>query len=105
MGEEISQTLFDAATFDRFHDRLRGETDLLSDLSATQRLSEDGFVIGFEIEAWLLDHGFFPNPVNEPFLKTLSHPPVSDKGSQLSSTLKRDSSGTTSGLSSTAPNE
>lgn len=76
MGEEISQTLFDAATFDRFRDRLRAETRLLSDLSATQQLSEDGFVIGFEIEAWLLDHGFFPNPVNERLLETLSHPLV-----------------------------
>ena len=72
MGEEISQTLFDAETFGRFGDCLREETQLLSDLSATQRLSEEGFVIGFEIEAWLLDHGFFPHAVNEHLLKRLA---------------------------------
>lgn len=76
MGEEISRSFFDAEDFSRFSDRLRGETRLFSDLSETRRLSEDGFVIGFEIEAWLLDHGFFPNPVNDRFLATLSHPLV-----------------------------
>lgn len=76
MGEEISNSYFDLAAFDRFRDRLRGETDIFSDLVRNKRLSEDGFVIGFEIEAWLLDHGFFPHPVNEQFLKKLAHPLV-----------------------------
>jgi gamma-glutamyl:cysteine ligase YbdK (ATP-grasp superfamily) len=76
MGEEISHSLFGPDDFRRFGDRLREETRLFSDLSATGRLSQDGFVVGFEIEAWLLDHGFFPHPVNERFLETLSHPLV-----------------------------
>jgi hypothetical protein len=76
MGEEISQTLFDPADFERFHERLCEETRLFLDMSARGKLSEDGFVVGFEIEAWLLDHGFSPHPINERFLQTLSHPLV-----------------------------
>ncbi|NNE86101.1 MAG: hypothetical protein HKN28_19225 [Alphaproteobacteria bacterium] len=76
MGEEISNSNFDLADFNRFGERLRVETDFFSSLVRDKRLSEDGFVIGFEIEAWLLDHGFSPNPVNEQFLKKLAHPLV-----------------------------
>ena len=74
MGEEISRSLFGQEDFDRFGERLTEETGLFGDLSASDRLSGDGFVAGFEIEAWLLDHGFFPNPVNDRFLETLAHP-------------------------------
>jgi hypothetical protein len=76
MGEEISSSNFDLADFNRFGECLRTETDIFSSLVRNKRLSEDGFVIGFEIEAWLLDHGFTPNPVNEQFLKELAHPLV-----------------------------
>lgn len=76
MGDEISRSLFGPDDFSRFGDRLREETRLFSDLSASGRLSQDGFVVGFEIEAWLLDHGFYPHPVNERFLEKLSHPLV-----------------------------
>tara|TARA_R110002072_G_scaffold35177_44_gene104464 strand:- start:1171 stop:2592 length:1422 start_codon:yes stop_codon:yes gene_type:complete len=76
MGDEISRTRFEAADFERFGDRLRAETALFADLSSAGHLSEDGFVAGFEIEAWLLDHGFFPNPCNTRFLAALDHPLV-----------------------------
>jgi hypothetical protein len=76
MGEEISSAFFGEEDFRRFDERLREETKLLEGLCASGRLSEDGFVAGFEIEAWLLDHNFFPSPINARFLKTLSHPLV-----------------------------
>lgn len=76
MGEEIPRSFFDAEDFDRFASRLREETQLFSTLSKKRRLSEEGFAIGFEIEAWLLDHGFLPQPVNDRFLEKLSHPLV-----------------------------
>jgi len=51
MGEEISKSHFDPASFDRFSARLKDETALFSEMSAAGALSEDGFVAGFEIEA------------------------------------------------------
>ncbi len=65
MGQEISLSSFDPESFRLFSERLAEETRLLTGLCADNRLSSEGFVIGFEIEAWLLDHGFFPNPANQ----------------------------------------
>lgn len=76
MGEDISRSSFEDADFERFAARLRQETGLLSDKAREGGFSEDGYVIGFEIEAWLLDHGFFPNPVNEEFLAAMADPLV-----------------------------
>ncbi len=73
MGEEISRTSFTPQDFKTFENHLREETDLLSKLVADEKLSKDGYVAGFEIEAWLLDHGFFPRPINEKFLDALDH--------------------------------
>jgi hypothetical protein len=76
MGEEISRSSFAPEDFLRFQNRLHEETHHLSNLIKSGGLSQEGFVAGFEIEAWLLDHAFFPRPVNEEFLKTLSLPLV-----------------------------
>ena len=73
MGEEIAKTEFEPADFSRFADRLDAETELAGHLFRDQRFSEEGFTIGFEIEAWLLDHGYFPNSINDQFLRTLDH--------------------------------
>ncbi len=73
MGEEIAKTEFEPADFDRFAERLRTETDLAGKLFREKKFSEEGFTIGFEIEAWLLDHGYYPSSINETFLKTLDH--------------------------------
>ncbi|MEL0108321.1 MAG: hypothetical protein VW802_15430 [Rhodospirillaceae bacterium] len=67
MGKEIAQSQFGQGDFDRFYESLRDETGLFSDLVAGKQLSEEGFVIGFEIEAWLLDHGFFPSRATSNF--------------------------------------
>lgn len=76
MGDEISKVAFEAQDFERFGARLREETTLACDWLHAGRMSERGFAIGFELEAWLLDHGSFPHPVNEAFLRTLDHPLV-----------------------------
>lgn len=76
MGDEISRSTFDLQDFECFSGRLHNETRIISELATRRALSEEGFVVGFEIEAWLLDHSFFPNPVNEQFLEALSHPLV-----------------------------
>lgn len=76
MGEEISRSEFEAADFARFDARLAEETALLAEMFRAGRLDDTGYVFGFEIEAWLLDHAYFPHSVNEAFLSTLNHPLV-----------------------------
>ncbi len=83
MGEEIEQTLFDPSDFDQFQSRLRDETRHASNLFARNELSETGYAIGFEVEAWLLDHGTFPYSINEAFLDALDHPLVVPKRSRF----------------------
>lgn len=90
MGEEISTTQFAAADFSRFGQRLCDETALFADIAGAGRLSEDGFVAGFEIEAWLLDHAFFPNPCNTRFLAALDHPLVVPELSRFNVELNCD---------------
>src|SRR6185437_5193980 len=77
MGEEIEKTSFDAADFAAFERRLRHETDLLRGIGQSGRLSEDGYVIGYELEAWLLDHAGYPKPDNARFLEAIGNPFVS----------------------------
>lgn len=76
MGEEIERTDFDAADYARFSVALNEETRLLGDWFADGAIREDAFTWGYEVEAWLLDHGYFPNPVNEPLLEALDDPDV-----------------------------
>ncbi len=71
MGEEISRSEFGPDDFAAFSARLDAETDLLAGLFADGALSEQGYTWGFELEAWLLDHGLWPNPVNEALLAAL----------------------------------
>lgn len=71
MGQEIARTHFSAADFQRFHDQLADETEALARDSAAGRFADPRFVIGFELEAWLLDHAGYPNPVNTTLLERL----------------------------------
>jgi hypothetical protein len=90
MGEEITQSNFRPQDFERFRDNVAVETDLLSERMAGGGFSEDGYVVGFEIEAWLLDHGFFPHPVNEAFLERLNDPLVVPELSRFNVELNCD---------------
>ena len=76
MGEDIGKTQFSAEEFAEFEKRLVAETDQLGQALAAGAFSDAGFTLGFEVEAWLVDHNFFPSPINEPFLDTLKHPLV-----------------------------
>ena len=68
MGEEIAKTSFAPEDSIEFKKRLDLETRLLGEEVGKGRFSDDGFTLGFEIESWLLDHNFFPSPVNDAFL-------------------------------------
>ncbi|MDD5390442.1 MAG: glutamate--cysteine ligase [Gallionellaceae bacterium] len=76
MGQEIARSHFSEADFQRFHGQLRDETDALTRDCAAGRFSDPRFVVGFELEAWLIDHAGFPNPVNTALLERLHDPLV-----------------------------
>ena len=76
MGKEIEQSTFSAEQTARFVERVAKETEILESWWAGGKLSDSGYVGGFELEAWLLDHNYFPLPRNEELLKRLDSPLV-----------------------------
>ncbi len=76
MGEEISRIAFGSADFARFAEQLATETELLAAWLREDRLDRGAYVAGFELEAWLLDHNYFPLPSNEAYLARLNNPLV-----------------------------
>jgi hypothetical protein len=74
MGEEIGAQGFSDADRARFSARLRQETALLRRRVESKALSQGGHMLGFEIEAWILDHNYFPAPINVAILDALRHP-------------------------------
>ncbi|MBO6526951.1 glutamate-cysteine ligase family protein [Erythrobacter sp.] len=71
MGEEISKDEFENKDFDTFREHLERETALLRQIQTEGGLSDQGPFIGLELEAWLIDHNFFPAPHNQSFLERL----------------------------------
>lgn len=76
MGQEITQADFDEATFREYGRRLSEEMHLLESMLRSDRFSDTGEVGGYELESWLLDHNYFPAPVNQAFLAQLDNPLV-----------------------------
>ena len=76
MGEEITTTDFTPEEFERFQVSLARETRLADEWRSAKRFENNRYVLGFEIEAWLLDHNYFPHSLNEEFLETLDDPLV-----------------------------
>ena len=77
MGQEINLSRFEAGDFERYHRKLRQETELLCKLIEQNACSTSRPVAGFEIEAWLVDREMQPAPVNEQFLQALNDPMAS----------------------------
>ena len=76
MGQEITRSAFRSQDFARFSERLAVETELLASLLRDDRFDQSAYVAGFELEAWLLDHNYFPLPGNETYLARLDNPLV-----------------------------
>ena len=76
MGEEITATEFRPQEFRRFLECLTRETHLAEEWRDAGRFENERYVLGFEVEAWLLDHNYFPHSINERFLATLDDPLV-----------------------------
>ncbi|WFL76269.1 glutamate-cysteine ligase family protein [Altererythrobacter arenosus] len=71
MGQEISVEGFTEDDRSRFGARLARETALLRITLESGSLSQAGPRIGLELEAWLIDHNFYPAPHNQSFLDRL----------------------------------
>jgi hypothetical protein len=76
VGQEVDRTRFTDDDFARFGARVREELALLHRVVDAGGLSRAGFVVGFELEAWLVDHGLVPAPINEAYLAALGDPLV-----------------------------
>ncbi len=76
MGQEIAPGEFSEDDFARFREQLSRETELLQKIASDGGLAQDGPFIGLELEAWLIDHNFFPAPNNQSFLSRLDDPSV-----------------------------
>jgi len=76
MGEEIGNRFFAAEDFSNFRARLDEETRLLEELFRRGEFSRRGDVVGFELEAWLVDPDGNPSPGNSEFLAALGNPLV-----------------------------
>ena len=76
MGDEIARRHFNAEDFTRFRRHLDQETDLVGSLFAHDGFSHRGDIVGFELEAWLVDKAGQPAARNEAFLDELGNPLV-----------------------------
>jgi gamma-glutamylcysteine synthetase len=76
MGQEITQTRFDDDTFREYERRLFHEAELLWTELSEGHFSDTGEIGGYELESWLVDHNYFPAPINQTFLARLNNPLV-----------------------------
>ena len=83
MGDEIERRHFDAVDFSRFRRLLKQETDHLQSLLETHRFSTRGDIVGFELEAWIVDGKGQPKAINKKFLNSLKNPLVVPELSQF----------------------
>lgn len=72
MGQEIARARFSDTDFENFRQRLAEETALLDRYVRNGVCSSQGPITGFELEAWLVDPGMNPAPVNAAFLKAFN---------------------------------
>ncbi len=98
MGQEIGSDTFTADDFARFSQQLELETQHAREAFADGRFSNEAWVAGFELEAWLVDEHFFPVPRNVAFLKQLGNPLVVEELSRFNIEIN----GTEQRLSGTA---
>ncbi len=76
MGQEIESEHFQKRDFVAFERALAAETALLKKWFDEERFTDDGLVLGFELEAWLIDLQGRPAPLNASFLEHLNDPLV-----------------------------
>lgn len=73
MGQELFTSRFDDEDFDRFVERMREETDLVSHWERDGLMAGTPTTIGFELEAWLVGADGRPLAENERFLDAVNN--------------------------------
>ena len=76
MGDEIRERHFNAEDFSRFRRRLDDETALVEQLFDGNGFSQRGDIIGFELEAWIVDAEGHPLAENQRLLDVIGNPLV-----------------------------
>ncbi len=76
MGQEITTDHFQKRDFRRFEQVLAQETELLGAWFSEGQFQGTEPVVGFELEAWLVDRSLRPAPSNAPFLEAMENPLV-----------------------------
>ena len=76
MGDEINFRHFEADHFSQFRARLEEETNQLASLFSNKLLSNRGDILGFELEACIIDESGQPLAINREFLDKLDNPLV-----------------------------
>ena len=76
MGQEITQTQFNEQSFQDYRCCLFAEAELLQSQLHEGRFSDVGEIGGYELESWLVDHNYFPAPINQRFLASIDNPLV-----------------------------
>ncbi|MDE0412542.1 MAG: glutamate-cysteine ligase family protein [Gammaproteobacteria bacterium] len=88
MGEEISHRYFDADHFSRFRQKLDNETRHIATLFENESFSTRGDILGFELEACIVDSAGRPASINKELLAEfnveLNGSPVSVSGKVFS---------------------
>ena len=76
MGDEIRERHFNAEHFSRFRRRLDAETDLVAELFDNNTFSHRGDIVGFELEAWIIDAEGQPHAQNQELIDLVDNPLV-----------------------------
>lgn len=83
MGDEISVRHFEAVDFSRFRRLLEEETEHVTRLFDSNGFSTRGDIVGFELEACIVDEAGNPKGLNQEILDTLNNPLVVPELSQF----------------------
>lgn len=76
MGDEISHRHFEADDFSQFRQNLDNETTHIATLFANKSFSTRGDILGFELEACIVDSAGRPAAINKKLLAVLNNPLV-----------------------------
>ncbi len=74
MGQDIARCHFKKQDFQAFESRLREETALVQQWFLEKRFAMEPSIVGFELEAWLVDDKGLPAPINQAYLEHLQNP-------------------------------
>ena len=90
MGQEIVHKDFNDSDLAEFHRRLRNETKILKSWFDTNAFSKQSPKTGIELEAWLVNGNFLPEPESDKFLISLDDSKVVPEISRFNFEINSD---------------